>query len=65
MKKFSELPIQEQFDLLRQRHRDCKVSAVEYPDSSFCSLQVDWKENWYVLDTFPLYTVAIIDEKLL
>jgi len=63
MKKFSELPIQEQFDLLRQRHPDCKVWVEE--TFWLTTLAVGWEENWHVLDTFPLYIVAVLDEKLL
>ncbi len=63
MKKFSELPIQEQFDWLRQRHPNCKVRVEE--TFWLTTLVVVWEENWRVLDTFPHYTVAILDEKLL
>jgi hypothetical protein len=64
MKKFAELPVQEQFDLLRQRHRDCKVYVAEHR-TFFNTLLVQWKENFHILDNFPIYTVAVLDEKLL
>jgi len=71
MKKFSDLSVRAQLDLLRKLNPFCKIRVEEYYEQ-VTSVVVVWEQNFpsndfpnhAIVAYFPRFTVMVLDETL-